>query len=246
VDHGWYDLAIADYDRLIELDPNYSEYYHGRAAALAEEGQWDQAIEDTNRYLDHAPDSAERLNLGLMHRVEGDYDLALGDFTRLVETAPSFAQAYVERGATELLRGQLQRADDDFAKALEHSADNGSPDAVDARLLRRLVRSRQGRADARADSEDAASFPADRWPGVLFASIGGLGPPLRSVALQGVDDPSERRWRLCDIALWPALAHVALGDQAGAAPLLHDAVRTCPALSYETAIAQAELRRTGA
>jgi tetratricopeptide (TPR) repeat protein len=55
---GEADLAIADYDRAIMLDPNRAVAFFNRAGALAASGQIDRALADYDRAIEHDPMAA--------------------------------------------------------------------------------------------------------------------------------------------------------------------------------------------
>ena len=53
---GDYDRAIADYDRAIQLKPDYADAYVGRGVAYGEKGDYDRAIADFDRAIQLKPD----------------------------------------------------------------------------------------------------------------------------------------------------------------------------------------------
>ena len=61
-DRGDYTGAIADYDKAIELDPNYATVYHNRGLAKAEIKQYTEAIADYNKALELDPRFVPRKN----------------------------------------------------------------------------------------------------------------------------------------------------------------------------------------
>jgi tetratricopeptide (TPR) repeat protein len=60
---GNYEQAIADYNKAIELDPNYALAYNNRWNACADSGDLEQAIADFERYLELAPHVLNRAEL---------------------------------------------------------------------------------------------------------------------------------------------------------------------------------------
>jgi tetratricopeptide (TPR) repeat protein len=48
---GKYDLAIADYDQAIRLDPKDADYYNDRGLAYYAKGDYDRAIADFQQVL---------------------------------------------------------------------------------------------------------------------------------------------------------------------------------------------------
>ena len=45
---GDYDLALEDYNKVIELNPNYAEAYYSRGMAYGKKGDYDLALVDYN------------------------------------------------------------------------------------------------------------------------------------------------------------------------------------------------------
>ncbi len=53
------DLAIADFDRAIEVQPDYAEAYSNRGEAYEDKGDYERAIADYGRAIELQPDVAE-------------------------------------------------------------------------------------------------------------------------------------------------------------------------------------------
>jgi len=80
------DLAIADYDRAIELRPDYAEAYNNRGNAYAHKGDHDRAIADYDRAIQLQPDLAEAYyNRGLAYKQRGEEEKAIADFEKFLE-----------------------------------------------------------------------------------------------------------------------------------------------------------------
>ena len=54
-----YDQAIQNYDKAIELNPNFAEAYNNRGNAYEDKGEYDQAIQDYNKAIELDPENAE-------------------------------------------------------------------------------------------------------------------------------------------------------------------------------------------
>ena len=79
-DKGDYDRAIADFDRAIQLKPDYAEAYANRGWAYNNKGDYDRAIADFDRAIQLKPDYAlAYANRGLAYNDKGDYDRAIAD-----------------------------------------------------------------------------------------------------------------------------------------------------------------------
>ena len=53
---GDFDRAIADFNRAIELKPDYAEAYNNRGNAYSDKGDFDHAIADFSKAIELKPD----------------------------------------------------------------------------------------------------------------------------------------------------------------------------------------------
>jgi tetratricopeptide (TPR) repeat protein len=117
---GMFDLAISDYDKVLEIKPKYIEAYNNRGIAYEGKGEYGRAISDFNRALGMNSEYAEayynRGNLYAKSKVEAN--LAISDYSRAIEIKQDFADAYVNRGNVYRDRGQFDLAISDYNKAL--------------------------------------------------------------------------------------------------------------------------------
>ena len=96
---GQWDKAIAEYNKAIELNPEYSKAYNNRGLAYADKGQYDQAISDYTKAIELSPKLAEAYyNRGIAYRHKGHYDQAISDYTKAIELNPEYAEAYIQSG----------------------------------------------------------------------------------------------------------------------------------------------------
>ena len=87
--HGNIDLAIADFTKAIELDPQYAVAYSNRGNAKRLKGDLDGSLADFDKAIELKPDFAGAYNnRGLTKRFKGDYDGAVADFTKAIELDP--------------------------------------------------------------------------------------------------------------------------------------------------------------
>ena len=56
--NGSYELAIADYNKAIEMDPGFSEAHYDRGFSFYEMGSYEEAIADLTRAIELSPDDA--------------------------------------------------------------------------------------------------------------------------------------------------------------------------------------------
>jgi tetratricopeptide (TPR) repeat protein len=96
---GEADLAIADYDRAIMLDPNRAVAFFNRAGALAASGQIDRALADYDRAIELDPmDADAHVGRGRLHYQKKDYAAAVADYDLALRLVPGDAEASAESG----------------------------------------------------------------------------------------------------------------------------------------------------
>ena len=91
-----YDLALAEFTKAIELDPNYSDAYLNRGVLYYEQRKPDLALSDFNQVLNINPRLAEAYNnRGLLYQQQGKPDLALSDFNQAININPGYTLACI-------------------------------------------------------------------------------------------------------------------------------------------------------
>ena len=111
--------ALADYDRAIELNPNYATAYNNRGNAKERLGQHDAAFADYDRAIELDPTFAIAYsNRGEMKHNLGRHEAALTDLDRAIELDPTLADAYNNRGNTKEILGRISEARADYQQAL--------------------------------------------------------------------------------------------------------------------------------
>lgn len=150
--------ALDDYNRAIELFPEYPVAYNNRGNLLLALGQLGEAIKDFDRALALAPGyAAAYSNRGNAKMRIGKSDEALADFTRAVELMPASAPPLSGRGLAYLAVGKPHAAVRDFSRAV-------SADARFASAYRNRAEARMSigqRDDAIEDLSRAIAFDAN-------------------------------------------------------------------------------------
>jgi len=117
---GNYARAISDYDRAIEITPNYASAYSNRGMAYSELGNQRQALSDFDRAIEIDPEYAEAyINRGATYGKLGDQKHAISDYDRAIEINPEHADAYNNRGVAYDKLGDQRRAISDYDRAIE-------------------------------------------------------------------------------------------------------------------------------
>jgi tetratricopeptide (TPR) repeat protein len=132
-----YDLAIADYQRALELDPYNGSAYLGLALAYYRTDDCSRAMEACTRGLDIC---AERCFMGmhrrfevLKHLCEARYAEAVTELDALLVRRPFWATGYSLRGNAHYALEDTTRAIKDWREA--HSINVNHPHSAKARRL---------------------------------------------------------------------------------------------------------------
>ena len=114
------DLAIAGFDRAIELNPGFVDAYNNRGVAYQSQGDLDRAITNLDKAIDLNPNYATAYNnRGSAYHNQGDLNRAIADYTKAIDLKVDYFTAYNNRGAVYHNQGDLNRAITDFDKAID-------------------------------------------------------------------------------------------------------------------------------
>ncbi len=114
-DKGQYDLAIADYNSAISLDPKNVLAYNNRGNAYRDKRQYVLAIADFNRAIElNAEYPSAYNNRGNVYDDKGQYDLAITDYSKAIELNPKSAFFYRNRANAHKNKGEISLAIDDY------------------------------------------------------------------------------------------------------------------------------------
>ncbi|CAO5021163.1 UDP-N-acetylglucosamine--peptide N-acetylglucosaminyltransferase SPINDLY [Microcystis aeruginosa] len=115
-----YKLALDDYNKAIELNPNFAMAYNNRGNIYSDQKKYDLALSDYDKAIEINPNYAEAyVNRGVLYRLQEKYELALADYDKAIELNPNDAVAYYNRGN---LYKNLQKYDlalSDYSKAID-------------------------------------------------------------------------------------------------------------------------------
>jgi tetratricopeptide (TPR) repeat protein len=118
-----FDLALLDFDKAVQLNPNNVEILYNRAVALERKGALDDAIVDLDKVLRLQPGfkgaAYERAYCLLK---KGEYQRAIADFDRAIEMSPDLAMAYLGRATAYKALGDTAKFNVDAQKARELGA----------------------------------------------------------------------------------------------------------------------------
>jgi tetratricopeptide (TPR) repeat protein len=119
------DKAIAEYTKVLEIDPTYALAYYHRGNAKYKKGEFSQAIADYTKALELRPQDATICFLrGTAWLKKGDFDQAVTDYTRALEMSPGYEDAFINRGNAFYLKGEFDQAIADYSATLEINDQN--------------------------------------------------------------------------------------------------------------------------
>jgi TolB-like protein/Flp pilus assembly protein TadD len=116
--------SLKEFERAIQLNPNYATAHQWSAGSLAALGQFDRAIAEGKRAVELDPLSLIiNTDLGTDYFIARRYDEAIAQFRKTIEMDPRFYRAHVVLGRVWQLKGQLNEAIAEYRKALELNDD---------------------------------------------------------------------------------------------------------------------------
>ena len=159
---GDYSGAIADFERAIQLKPDYAEAYNNRGLAKHELGDHEDALADYERAIQLKPElSVVYSNQGLTKQALGDLDAAIVAYDKAIQLKDDDAVAYTNRGCVWDQMGEYDTALADYETAIQLK-----PDFVEAYSNRGLMKYELGdHFGALADYETTIQLKPD-YPNV--------------------------------------------------------------------------------
>lgn len=122
--------AVLAQEAKVVLGPTLLDQCAKAAAEAQRSGAADRVAFETctdaieRAWATHSQQAMGYLDRGTLHRVAGETELAVADFTRAIEDDPSLAAAYNDRGAAYSALHRPAEAVRDYSKALALHVDN--------------------------------------------------------------------------------------------------------------------------
>jgi len=118
------DQALTDYNKAIELKPNYTEAYVNRGNIMRGNQKNVDALNDYNKALAVNPNfSKAYFNRGILYMNEQRFEESLSDFSKAIELNPRYYKAYSNRGNVLYSIKRYEEAIAEFSKAIELNPD---------------------------------------------------------------------------------------------------------------------------
>src|SRR6266850_6455201 len=108
-----FDLAVMDFDRAIELDSSLDELYANRGTAYLLTKRYKQAIDNFGMAIEINQLPIYHVNRGVAYRHDGQFELAISDYSEVIRRNPNDADTYSARAVAYVSNGQLAQAASD-------------------------------------------------------------------------------------------------------------------------------------
>jgi hypothetical protein len=120
-EHG---RTAADYDKLIDLDPDNPDAYYERGDFYYEMDEYSKAIADYSKTIELDPRHVlAYFNRACAYGEIGKYDEAIADYSKAIELNPGDAQTYYNRSLDYHNKGVVSKAVNDLERCIELSTD---------------------------------------------------------------------------------------------------------------------------
>jgi tetratricopeptide (TPR) repeat protein len=114
-----YDRAIADYNEVMRLDPEFPLIFFRRGLAFCKSRDYDRAIADFSQSIKLSPlDTQSYTRRGLAYWHKRDYDRAIADHSKAISIDPKLAFAFGNRGDVYFDKQDYDRALADYSEAI--------------------------------------------------------------------------------------------------------------------------------
>lgn len=114
------DNAIAEFSKVIALDPASAEAYYDRAFVYYKKGKLKESISDFDKTIALDPASADAYyNRGLAFYKMGSFDAAIADYNKVLEIKPDAMDALYGRGLAYFKKNDIKQALSDYSKVIE-------------------------------------------------------------------------------------------------------------------------------
>lgn len=236
---GAYDLAIADFDQALKLNPYSATSLRRRGEARHALGQYDRALADFDKAIELFPNfSGAFRDRGTTYFFKGDIGRAGADYETALRLNSFEPMAQVMRGLTRYMDGDYPAAAEDFRKAM----DMAFPYPL-AHLWTYLATIRAGK-DGKAElRRNAADVDRSLWPGPLFQVYQGSLGAAAVIASADRSHPKRRTRHLVQARYFLGALELSRGRAAAGRAHFRAALETGAKHLVEYVAARIELER---
>lgn len=123
--HGDKARAAQEFQKAIELKPNYADAYHNLANTYQEMGQIDKAIENYKKAAFYNPNLWQSYqNLGALYFAKGQWQDAVANFQKAIQINPRDLHLPTYLGVVYLKMGEKEKAENLFSFVLSQDPGN--------------------------------------------------------------------------------------------------------------------------
>ncbi len=135
--------SLADYNKAISLEPDFSKGYSNRAIVYTNENKFDLAIQDYEKAIKLDPKNAIAFNnRGILYKKNNLFKEATENFNEAIKLKPTYVDAFHNRGVSLYNLGRYDEALSDFNTALKFK-----PNVGRSIFFRGLVENAMGNKD---------------------------------------------------------------------------------------------------
>ncbi len=193
------DLAIADFDQAIGLDPKNPDVYSLRGMACRSKGDFDRAIADFDQAIRLDPKNTDAYTVrGMAWQTKGDLARAIADYDQAIQIDPKDTRAYTVRGVAWAGKGDLDRAIADYDQAIRLDPKNAA--VYDNRGIAWAAKGDPERAVADYDQSIRLAPKNASW--YFHRGLSHLYAGVLPTALDDLNQASELNPRHPYAALW--------------------------------------------
>ena len=115
-----YDDALRDYNKAIELNPDFPKGYSNRGVLLKDLKRYDESLSDYNKAIELLPNYAIPYNnRGVLFKILNRLDEALNDYNRAIALLPNYPDALYNRAVVYKLQNKYDESLRDYNKAIQ-------------------------------------------------------------------------------------------------------------------------------
>lgn len=241
VTKGSYDLAIADFDEALKLDPKNASTLNNRGNARNDKGDAEAAMADFDAAIKtNARYAAAYFNRGNALAAKGETARALKDYDFAIKFNKRNVNAYIARGALHLAGGALPKARADMSQAARIAPKN-----VYAVLWSDIAERRAKQKGRLAAKNGVKGLDMKAWPAPVVRLYAGEIKP--DAVLAGAESPSDtvKAAQVCEANFYSGEYALIGGARDEATKLFQAAAKDCPRGFLEGIAAAAELKGMG-
>jgi lipoprotein NlpI len=229
-------LALADFDRAIQLNTENPVAYAYRAHSYSQLGEFDRAIADYDEEIRRNPQDKSALSgRCAAYSAKANYDYAIADCDRFVQLDPQSAGAYFARGMVYWQSRALSKSLADLDQAVRLEPKNPYP-----ALWREIVARRDGQSSQLAEA--ATQLDMTKWPAPVINLFLGMTTTEQLLAAADDSNPKKRKRQVCEANFYAAEFALQRDSKEDAQRLFGLAAADCPKDFIARQVAIVELK----